>query len=337
MKINKKLIVPFLSTVVGLSIAGGLGGAFAWYQFNSQVRTGLIGSSVAETGLLQIGYKEGETFHWGSERNMPNAKLIPVTFGALVDGALPRSYAYGYPEAGQQINADYSKGWTQIVNGKGFVQYDIYLRALKSDPNASGDPTSNIPAGYKLVEQDVYLTDIVLEDAANTNNKTVADALRVHYQVDGGKKGLISNTAKTTNLYGKLDLDGDGAKDKYAVYEWHTKHGQEVVYGIDGQTQTTQGIGDVTVERATDGTLPKEESDAAKKICTTSTGVMTKITLTVWLEGWSLLQVDTATPTPNTSAVWNPKMNAGVDVHVGLTFDAGRNILEPEVPPQQNP
>ena len=58
MKINKKIIVPFLSTVVGLSLAGGLGGAFAWYQFNSQVRTGFIGTSVADTGLIQIGYKD---------------------------------------------------------------------------------------------------------------------------------------------------------------------------------------------------------------------------------------------------------------------------------------
>ena len=73
MKINKKLFVPFLSSVIGLSIAGGLGGAFAWYQYSSQVTTSFIGSSVADTSILQIGHlEENQTTHldemkWGRD------------------------------------------------------------------------------------------------------------------------------------------------------------------------------------------------------------------------------------------------------------------------------
>ena len=51
MKVNKKLIVPFLSSVIGLSIAGGLGGAFAWYQYNTQVSVSFVGSSVADSSV----------------------------------------------------------------------------------------------------------------------------------------------------------------------------------------------------------------------------------------------------------------------------------------------
>lgn len=337
MKINKKLIVPFLSTVVGLSIAGGLGGAFAWYQFNSQVRTGLIGSSVAEAGVLQIGYKDNQdNYVWGSNRNMPNATLIPVTFGALKDdGTLPQSYAFGYPEAGQQGGNSYGTGWTEIQNGHGFVQYDIYLRALKADANAAGDPNADIAPGYKLVEQDVYLSEIILEDV-ETENKTVEEALRVHYQVEGGKNELISKTAITSqdplNLHGKLDLDGDGQWDTPANtgHAWNTST-TPITYGINGQTQVTKGIADVRQARDSDGKMPEHDAQNPnpKCVCRTSTGVMTKITITVWLEGWSLLTAiaDPDNPQPAES-VWNPKVNADIDVHVGLTFDVGRNILE---------
>ena len=332
MKINKKLVVPFMSTIVGLSIAGGLGGAFAWYQFNSQVRTGLVGTSVANGGVLQIGVMENSTIQWGTEKYIRNASLVPCTFGQLKsDGSLPLAYAYGYPEAGQQGPNDYTTGWTKVLANQGFYQYDIYLRALKADKNAAGDSNNGIAPGYKLVEQDVYLSDMVLEDAANTEDRTVAEALRVHYQVENGKNALISKTAipqtAPLNLYGQLDLDADGQPDVYdGEYNWTGAARTPMTYGVLNDIQTTKGISDVVQARDEDGKMPA--SDNGKCICTTSTSTMTKITITVWLEGWSLLQVDEADPTPTTSAVWNPKKNAGVDVHVGMTFDAGRNILE---------
>jgi len=333
MKINKKIIVPFLSTVVGLSLAGGLGGAFAWYQFNSQVRTGFIGTSVADTGLIQIGYEDGGDIVWGRERFLPDTNLKPVTFGQLGADKSLGAKAYGYPEAGKQNGNDYTQGWQEIQPGQGYYQYDIYLRALKADANALGDPTNDINPGYKLVAQDVYLTEMTLEGvkgAADIDDALIADALRVHYAVnDGGanKKELISKTAITDaaplNLYGELDLDADGNPDTYDVDNWDSRWGQHLTYGINGQTQVTKGISGVVETRQADGTIATSD----KVICKTKTsGEMTKITITVWLEGWALLATDSSDLTAK-SNIWNPNENAGVQVHVGMVFDVGRNIL----------
>lgn len=339
MKINKKIIVPFLSTIVGLSVAGGLGGAFAWYQFNSQVRTGFIGSSVADTGVVEIGYDDPDhpgSIIWGSSRILTNetdptkhVQLIPVTFDQLnTDGTL-KSTAYGYPEAGKQIGEDYSKGWKVIENGHGYVQYDIYLRTLKADSTAAGDSSAQINPGYKLVSQDVYLSKITLEgadaDQTTYDSRVIADALRVHYQVSGTltqnhKNDLISNTAVTNMaLSGPLDLDGIAGEDLYDVDPWDPLYGQTANYGIPGHKQTTHAASAV-IQDPDANTV-----DVDKRICTTETGAsMVKITITVWLEGWAALKVDGA---GTTSQVWNPKINAGIDVHVGMVFDVGEAIL----------
>ena len=326
MKMNKKLVVPFLASVCGLSIAGGLGGAFAWYQFNSQVRTSFIGTSVAEAGILQIGYEDDNgDMVGGRDRLLPNANLIPVTFGQLASDGSLGAHAYGRPEVGKQLGNGYSTGWDEIENGKGFYQYDIYLRALKSDPAAPGDDSQDIKPGYKLAAQDVYMSKLTLEDANQGSDALITNALRVHLDVNGGKKIILSkNKVTSLSLYGQLDLDGDGALDTYDVDPWESNFGTVCNYGINGQTQTTLGASEIVQERDSDGMMPSEAND--KLICTTSTGQnMTKITVTVWLEGWSLLKVDN---TSSTSNVWNPAMNAGMQVHVGMVFDAGRNIIE---------
>ena len=140
MKVNKKIIVPVLSTVMGLSLIGGVSGAVAWYQFNSRVTTSFIGSSVADSGILQIGQMDGSTIKWGrdvTETGSTNDnKLLPVTFGVTTEStqALPDE-AYGYPEAGKPLMSQ----WTKATKGKEYVQYDIYLQAQQADSTkASG-------------------------------------------------------------------------------------------------------------------------------------------------------------------------------------------------------
>ena len=333
---NKKLIVPFLSTIIGLSIAGGLGGAFAWYQFNSQVMTAFIGQSVADTGLLQIGYSatgNQEDAQWGRNYVIPNTNdLVPVTFGQLGDNNVLPSTAYGYPEAGGQSGSDYTKGWQVVENKHGYYQYSIYLRALVTDPAAQAVPADQIAAGYKLAKKDVYLSDIVLQGLGdNAQGTLITNAIRVHIDVNGGKKMLIANkTVTNLPLFGKLDLDGDGYNDKYDVMPWDENYNNELTYGISGQYQSALAAADVKKSPDTNGLYPEHDDDNPdpKLICTTSDGVnMTKITITVWLEGWQVLKNNT--DNDNLSATWNPVMNAGdeKEIHVGLVFDAGRNII----------
>lgn len=354
---NKKLIVPFLATIIGLSVAGGLGGAFAWYQFNAEVRTGFIGSSVAESGVLEIGYLNNNSeMVWGSDRYLNDTTvaakpLVPVTFGQLRYGdALPTDSsglkAWGYPEAGgQRKDSGYTQGWKRMVaNQDGFYQYDIYLRAKQYD---------EVQGQNKLVSQAVFISSVTLEDASS--NKTVSDALRVHISVDDGASNyLIANhehkydadAEKNTALdcYGKLDLDTKPGADTYDDEPWHTPdvgglYGVECVYGVSGEIQettqayddNTKGITGIVQPRKDGGLMPDPDdpntdpAEAGKCICRTKTTGTVKLTITVWLEGWETLN-STAAENYN-KAMWNPSNQSGFDVHVGLVFDVGRNIL----------
>ena len=321
MKFNKKLFVPFLSSVIGLSIAGGLGGAFAWYQYNSQVTTSFIGSSVANTSILQIGHLEENTsthveeMKWGRDYypySNTKQKLIPVTFGALQTvGEKANSLrveegknkAFGYPNAGKEVGNDYD-GWIHIDPNQGFVQYDIYLRAQ------DGDGTQKA--------LDVYLTDMLIEAAAEASgDKDITQAVRVHLNVQDNPNRLISKNAVTDlALYGELDLDNDGEADRpggYITPEGAIPSGDPIEYGVHGDTQTTVAAATIVQDFASLNT--------DYKICTTKLDTATvKITVTVWLEGWDLLKIDAQ---GHTSNIWKPAYSAGVDIRLGMTFDTG--------------
>ena len=257
---NKKIIVPFLSAVTGISMAAGIGGAFAWYQYNSQVTASFVGSSVADTTLLQIGHKNGDEMEWGRDFYAYGdiaQKLVPVTFGKLVTAnnqavspsnpadALRNAgaTAYGYPEAGKQAGNTYSD-WTSVAANNGYAQFEIYLRALKADKSP--------------VSLDVYLTDITIEGIVNNTtseaaaNKSVTDALRIHLNVENAGNRLISKNAIVEDpdatpdpylglpLHGYLDLDGVGGNDTTGGYSWNQST-SPITYGVTGEYQTTLG------------------------------------------------------------------------------------------------
>ena len=285
MKNNKKIVVPVLTAAAGLALLGGISGSVAWYQYNSRVTASIIGTSVANGGLLQIS-TTGAADSWGRDvtstatGSTNDNKLLPVTFGATsYNGALPDT-AHGYPEAG---HAEYST-WTNATKGVEFVQYDIYLRAVK---NTGASNT-------QLSAEKVYISDMVLDDA--TENKAVAEALRVHLHVhdeNSPKNFLISKTGIVATadplylglpMFGQLDLDGDNLPDTVGGYEWSQGRNEYVTYGANETYQTTVGMADVVAPRAASGEHAGEivkqdgESDehfAAKLICTTPDGSIT--------------------------------------------------------------
>ena len=322
MKMNKKIIIPLFATAIGLSLVGGATGAVAWYQFNSRVTASFVGSSVADTGILQIAYEGANNqLVWGRDvyetGSTNDNKLIPVTFGAMgAQNALP-SVAYGYPEAG---HGPYSE-WTVATAGKEYIQYDIYLRALQQDGSQTSSQNGEV-AGYTHVEKEVYLSDIVMEGVTD-NKEAIQDALRIHLAVENGSNFLISNGQVTNlELYGKLDLDNDTEDDKKGGYAWDEHRNDDVVYGDQNQTakQTTTDMANLVCPRdANDEELTGTSSD--KLICKTpATAGSQKITVTVWLEGWHKY----GNPA---SAVWDAVETDGAAVHVGMTFDVGRNAF----------
>ena len=358
MKTSKKIIIPFFSTVVGLSLAAGIGGAFAWYQYNSQATASFLGTSVADTGVLQVGWKtiddkgtvdtadDEEIMHWGRDyvQTGAAAKLTPVTFGQLgANNALPEK-AYAYPEAG--CGTGYEGRWAEAEAGKQYAQFDLYLRALVPDAAEPGDSTNQISEGYKLAERNVFISDYVCKTV--TANKDMAAALRIHIAPEGQDARLLSRDAheydpsadpvvdNRLSLYGPLDLDQSGEPDKaiktafkdledYGKWDDDGDPSTPEVYYQEGETIIYGKQGDKQATEALSDIKQVRLADGTmptssdKKILTTSTSGAVKVTVTIWLEGWEFLK---KSATEN-SQEWNPKYTADADVQVGLQFDSG--------------
>ena len=308
MKNNKKVIIPLLATVVGLSIVGGVGGAVAWYQYNTRVNASFVGSSVANSGVLQIS-TNGTSWHRDVYyKDNPNfvQDFAPVTFGSDGDNhveaseALPNNgaFAYAYPEAG---HGSYSE-WTKVnpaENATGeYIQYKIYLRAL--DLNNRPDVTEG-DSQTKLGAHDVFLSEIILDGKKNmdtnehpTYNEEIGKALRIHLDVKGGKKFLISQSGSTVQLGDNLDLDGVDGLDRESKWAWEYPEQEPplINYGVMGATEDSYSINDIkaTKNSAGDFEFADNADKEARRICTTSAAEATEITVTAWLEGWEKLE-----------------------------------------------
>ena len=318
---NKKLLIPLFATVVGLSVVGGISGAVAWYQFNTRVNASFVGTSVADSGILQISSEEAGTYgrdvyKTNSERNN---KLTPVTFGygdtvAGKNASLP-SKAYCYPEAGVE---DMEK-WTEARKNYEYIQFDLYLKAQKISGNSTTYSAS-----------DVYLSEMFLNSIES--KPEIGRALRVHLAVfedlssqTPTRNFLISREGKTVDLHGNLDLDGNGQLDRKHGWAWETTDLENIENDLSnnplidyGKGNNSQASWAMTTSATEDQLVAGQETNYivapryagtetstlqkgdlvhklvganANKICTTKTdGTPVKITVTVWVEGWALLK-----------------------------------------------
>ena len=196
MKMKKGLIVSSLSTTMAVSLVAGIAGTIAWYQFNTRVSTTLIGTNVANSGVLQIS-KDGT--NWG--RDLVTADLVgheieltPVTFGALnANDSLPDvAYKNGHADSvWDELEEDRDaydpsgyNAYEPAVKYKDYVQYTVYIKALEA---------SN--TGEAQVAKDVYLTDITFDDVGSG---VISSALRAHLAIDttgDGVEDFLANFA----------------------------------------------------------------------------------------------------------------------------------------------
>jgi len=329
MKINKKILIPVFATAMGLSVIGGVSGAVAWYQYNSKVTSSFIGFSVADTGVLQI--KNGESGAWtrAVKNESASNKLRPVTFGKTDDG-IGTKQAWMYPEAGAgkgyYEGAANKAGWVKAEKGTDYYQFDLYFNALQTDA-AEED-------GYKYVEREVYLNNYFVRCLNKTSHEEITDsskiaekALRVQIDVDAQNKHLILGKEAKANLAlsGKLDLDASGTADKYHKTPFNVlpdgaEDEAEIVYGVEGDTQTVAAMDDY-------------KGESASKLFKTS-GVKDNpvhVVITIWLEGWDLLDSSTA------RAEWNPFTSSDCEVQVAFEFTTGIFRGENLTPVTPNP
>ena len=352
---NKKVLIPIFATAMGLSVIGGISGAVAWYQYNSRVTASYVGTSVADTGVLQIGWDGASGIEWGRDyAEMEGNKLYPVTFGALQTvsekpNCLP-SQGYYSPEAGAgEGYANHNSSdpafphWLEASEGAQYAQFSLYFKATQTDGSAS--------SGRKAVARKVYFTDVVLKcvDAGGNEaaGKIAEQAIRVHMDVENGTNRLFSKSQVTDlALSGGLDLDNSGHADQYHATLFNNNLG---IYG--NHPATTQGnypeghahAGDPlanspyydgeTIVYGNAGELQSTESFAtnlASRDSTTGqiTGQDEKALFTTTTDEAAPIKVTFTVwlegwATLGGSNIWNPSVSAGCDIQVGLRFDTG--------------
>ena len=124
-------------------------------------------------------------------------------------------------------------------------------------------------------------------------------------------------------LSGNLDLDGDGNADIKGGYVFDEHYNDLVTYGNDGETQTADAASAWKASKGADNNFPASED--GKILFETSDSAPTKVTITIWLEGWHQLspQADPST----VKAMWDPSSTVAANINVGLTFDVGRDAF----------
>ena len=161
-----------------------------------------------------------------------------------------------------------------------------------------------------------------MDSADNAGNiKDLYKAIRVHFAVDGGNNYLFANDNNseaeelTTQTYGNLDTDNDGAYDKTLAYDWESS--SLVTYGIQDTNEVAYNAHklDLANNPLSLGQLAADEEG-------------TTIKVTIWIEGWQKLS---GVPEDNkdaqgegnpSSSMWDPAIYKNKKFNVGMRFQA---------------
>ena len=88
MKLNKKIIIPAITLMVGTTLAGSVASTVAWYQYSTRTNVSYIGTSAGTIGNLQIRLAGGE---WGTRLSIRdvNSYLLSQGIGQQVEPVTP--------------------------------------------------------------------------------------------------------------------------------------------------------------------------------------------------------------------------------------------------------
>ena len=289
---KNRLIVPALTLLAGLTLAGSISGTIAWYQYSTRANGAYLGMSGGTTGNLQLRLDGGEWLTRLTKNDIASylaannlgQKVQPITSGDMdKDDALPADF-YRNPIAGK---GEYSK-WEK-ADESNYVSLPLELRFVER--NGSGENN---------VAKDVYLSDLYIaaDDANGTVKKDLSDAIRFHVASDDGVNQinrLISKNGGSIAVNGKLDLDGDGELDQaYTGNKYGFGDGNQlvdVVYGEGNQVAYAAKVEDGLLVKTNEDDLDLDELElngASKSIGKTlaSSSEYLKVNITIWVEGW---------------------------------------------------
>lgn len=325
---NKKIIVSTLALAMGAALAGSVSGTVAWFQYSTRAQVAYIGTSAHCSENLEV--RVGTAGSWTTDLQSTDIQgaidtinasvtenadkigtdLQPITTGELAaNAALPTNF---YKNPIYQFTDKTTWGTADAAN---YVQFDLYFHVKDVDGKST----------VTYLEKDLYLVDLTITSVQSDNSTLdLSEAVRVHFASNEttatnnlfAKKG--SDATVATNVYGSLDLNNNGDLDKKAGYEWEDR-GDALVYGDNGKQQVANNVAGTNV-LANDANPYSIVANKGKlgKIAASEAGF--KITVTIWLEGWTQLSEKPENNGTTGSAVWDPATYIGKKFQVGMRF-----------------
>lgn len=290
---KNRIIIPALSLLVGITLAGSISGTIAWYQYTTRANALYLGVAGGTSGNLQVRLNGGEWLTRLTKNDIANyltgvneaTKVQPITSGNMEkDKALPENL-YKNPIVGR---GEYSK-WEK-ADKTNYISLPLQLRYVQND--GSGDIH---------LAKEIYLSDLKISSSdSNVANhkKDLSDAIRFHVATDDGvvqKNFLISKNGGSIATNGKLDLNGDGEIDQAYVND---KYGfgdnnqlEDIVYGYGEQIAYAAKVdgGILAGTNDQDMKLDNLELDGVSKSIgktIASNDSFLQVKVSIWVEGW---------------------------------------------------
>lgn len=330
MKTRKiKLAAIMLSSARGLAFIGSIGGTIAWYQYSTLATAAVSGSSAKCTENLQVAVGTGEGLSFKSSLTTNDISNYLKTTRAEADKetvTVLKPVTAGNQEKDATLNAlksnpVYQHGpyadWEDAVNTD-YVTFPLTFRVLDIDGNS----------GNTLLNRDskLGLSDITIEgkDVAGNEAEGKADissAIRVHFSSKDGDDDvnrLVSKTGVETVTHGPLDLNGDGADDTMAKYEWDN-NSTAIDYGSADSKETSYSASDMSTKKDTDGI------NYTNYIGVIPANQTLTVNVTIFREGWQVLE-------GSTSAIWDATKVIGANYRVGRSFEIPKLEKHKSVP-----
>lgn len=353
---HRKLVITSLALLAGATLATSVTSTIAWYRYSTNVRVAYTGTSAHCSKLLELSIDNGTT--WGStigSSYFSEMKFAPITSGEQAKDAplstKTKQVVVGYEEDGvtpiyDNITSlfydspDFRQGeydnW-YLASSSTYLQFELLVRVKDVDENYKTNPD--------FLANDVFLTDLTIQDATNNANLDLSKAVRVHFSTEYKEEGetkyknfLFSKNSTSIEVGGFLDMNNDGILDRHG-YEWDNS---PVMYGGGTATPITE-IDDVTGEEIIVGYdvdpaiqtsyTADDETIIAKEINNklsggtsfgstgNSEGDYLKITVTIWLEGWAgLLTGNAGNYNERDTSIWDSGSYAEKAFNIGMTF-----------------